>query len=332
MICKICGKEFKASNHIKKKHNLTSKEYYDLYIKTENECKCKICDKPTEFLSLNNGYRSFCSVKCAQNDKEVRNKVLETTKNNLLEKYGVINVQQIQEVREKTKRTCLEKYGNEYAIAAKETKQKISDTQKSKLKNYKGLIKTDDVSKIYGTGWYQTPVRKALNIEIIMKGRYAYIRESDISKIEDYLHSDLRHSKKESELLQFLESIYTKEIFHNYKNKTAIYPYELDFYLPELKLGIEYNSLYYHSLEKGNTETYHLMKSLLCRDKNIRLIHIYEFEDFEQQKQLLKDLILGQDNYNKNDFNKNNLLDSIPEPEIIYKDNGHTIYGAGKLY
>ena len=38
MICKICGKEFKASNHIKKKHNLTSKEYYDLYLKTENEC------------------------------------------------------------------------------------------------------------------------------------------------------------------------------------------------------------------------------------------------------------------------------------------------------
>ena len=70
----------------------------------------------------------------------------------------------------------------------------------------------------------------------------------------------------------------------------------------------------------------------MCKEKNIRLIHIYEFEDFEKQKQLLKDLILGQDNYPKNDFNKNNLIDNIPVPEIIYKENNLTIYGAGKLY
>ena len=72
------------------------------------------------------------------------------------------------------------------------------------------------------------------------------------------------------------------------------------------------------------------MKSLLCREKNIRLIHIYEFEDIEEQKQLLKNLILGIDNYPKNDFNKNNLIENIPEPEIIYKDR-YTIYGAGPL-
>ena len=72
------------------------------------------------------------------------------------------------------------------------------------------------------------------------------------------------------------------------------------------------------------------MKSLLCREKHIRLIHIYEFEDIEEQKQLLKDLLLGVDNYPKNDFNKNNLLDTIPEPTLIYKDR-YTIYGAGPL-
>ena len=33
----------------------------------------------------------------------------------------------------------------------------------------------------------------------------------------------------------------------------------------------------------------------------------------------------------KNDFNKNNLLDTIPKSEIIYNDGYYTIYGAGKL-
>ena len=73
-----------------------------------------------------------------------------------------------------------------------------------------------------------------------------------------------------------------------------------------------------------------LRKSIACRNKGIRLIHIYEFEDFEKQKQLLKDLILGIDNYPKNDFNKNNFI-NIPKPEIVFKNAKYTIYGAGKL-
>ena len=328
MICKICGKEFNAANHIKKQHNLTSQEYYDIYIGTPG--KCKMCGKPTVFKGLKQGYKTYCSVKCAQNDIDIRQKVSSTTKSNLLSKYGVENVQQIKSVREKTKQTCLKRYGNSYAIAAESTKQKISVIQKSKLKEYDDLIKTGKVMDIYGTGWYQTNVRKTLGIEIVMKGRYGYVKKSDLPKIDAYMHSDLRHSKTEVQLYEFIKSIYNKEILHN--SKKIITPYELDFYLPDLKLGIEYNSTYYHSTEKDCKIDYHLNKSLLCRSKGIRLIHIYEFENLDEQKQLLKDLILGNDNYPKNDFNKNNLIKNIPEPTIIYKDNTHTIYGAGPLY
>ena len=79
------------------------------------------------------------------------------------------------------------------------------------------------------------------------------------------------------------------------------------------------------------SKDYHLTKSLLCRDKNIRLIHIYEFEDFTKQSNLLLELLNNNDLYPKNDFNKNNLIDYIPEPAIIYQ-NRYTIYGAGKLF
>lgn len=279
------------------------------------------------FTRLHTGYKTYCSVKCAQNDPEVREKVSQTTKISLMQKYGVENVQQIQVVKDKTKQTCRERYGNEYAVAAKSTKEKISIIQKSKLKEYDDLIKTDDICDKYGTGWYQ--VRNSLNIEIVMMGRYGYIKKSDIPKIENYLHSSLRHSKAETELLTYVQSFYNREILHN--KKRAIYPYELDLYFPDIKIGVEYNSKYYHSIEYGTSIDYHLMKSLLCRDKEIRLIHIYEFEDFEQQKQLLKDLILGHDNYPREDFNKNNLIENIPVPTIIYQKD-YTIYGAGPLY
>ena len=32
------------------------------------------------------------------------------------------------------------------------------------------------------------------------------------------------------------------------------------------------------------------------------------------------------------DFNKNNLIKNISNPEIIYNENRYLVYGAGKLY
>ena len=89
---------------------------------------------------------------------------------------------------------------------------------------------------------------------------------------------------------------------------------------------------YWHSIKNNKNIDYHLNKSLLCRQLGIRLIHIYEFESYQTQLQLLKDLILGIDNYTKNDFNKNNLIKKITNSEIIYNDGNNIIYDAGKLY
>lgn len=105
-------------------------------------------------------------------------------------------------------------------------------------------------------------------------------------------------------------------------------------YIPALKLAIEYNGIYWHSVERGTTIDYHLKKSLACRQLGIRLIHIYEFEDIDIQLEYLKQLILyNNDTYNPNDFNKNNLIKVVPkQPELIYNDCNFTVYGAGCLF
>lgn len=146
------------------------------------------------------------------------------------------------------------------------------------------------------------------------------------SKIMKKLH----HSQVEQDIRNAISSVYTKQVIGPIKSKKYIYPYELDIVLPDANLAIEYNGLYWHSsLRKPND--YHLMKSLLCREKGIRLIHIYEFEDLDKQLELLKALLLGKDKYPKNDFNKNNLIKNIPTPKIIYQNGRYTIYGAGEL-
>jgi hypothetical protein len=60
--------------------------------------------------------------------------------------------------------------------------------------------------------------------------------------------------------------------------KKIIKPYEIDIYIPSLKLGIEYNGLYWHSEEQGKDKNYHLKKLELCKKENIKLIQIFEDE------------------------------------------------------
>jgi endogenous inhibitor of DNA gyrase (YacG/DUF329 family) len=58
---------------------VTSKEYYDQYLKKDkHEGICKICGEETKFIDLSNGYRVFCSKRCANFDYEVQNKIQET--------------------------------------------------------------------------------------------------------------------------------------------------------------------------------------------------------------------------------------------------------------
>jgi len=81
MKCLICGKYFKKLGiHIKFKHKKEfitkeqesshidiKKEYYDKFLKKENEGFCLVCKKKTKFQNLKVGYARFCSSKCASN-------------------------------------------------------------------------------------------------------------------------------------------------------------------------------------------------------------------------------------------------------------------------
>lgn len=52
---------------------------------------------------------------------------------------------------------------------------------------------------------------------------------------------------------------------------------EIDIYIPELKIGIEYNGLYWHS-EARKDKLYHLNKTEHFKKQGIRVIHVFEHE------------------------------------------------------
>lgn len=116
-----------------------------------------------------------------------------------------------------------------------------------------------------------------------------------------YCRQYLTASKKEMELSDFISS-FNLEIISNHRPSWFVLedcklPSEIDIYIPELNLGIEYNGIAYHhsSLNKtkyfDNTyvsENFHLEKYNKCLEHGINLIHIFEFEDLEEWKEKLK--------------------------------------------
>ena len=89
-------------------------------------------------------------------------------------------------------------------------------------------------------------------------------------------------SKEEKGLCDFIKTL-IPEIKEN--TKKIIYPFELDIYISDLNLAIEYNGLYWHSEEYKNRK-YHINKQKMCNNKDIRLISIFGDEWLERQEQV----------------------------------------------
>ena len=91
-------------------------------------------------------------------------------------------------------------------------------------------------------------------------------------------------SKIENEINQWIKSLGFDALKYRFKGKTK--GKEIDIYIPSLKLGIEFNGLYWHSEQFIKNNNYHYEKMKLCEEKGIRLITIFEDEWAERQGQV----------------------------------------------
>lgn len=116
-------------------------------------------------------------------------------------------------------------------------------------------------------------------------------------------------SLAESEIYDFITSLYSGEVLQT--DRQTIKPLELDLYIPDKKLAIEYHGLMWHSygegeswerlnnIEKENKE-YHLNKTNKCIEKEIQLLHIFENEwEDDIKKEIWKSIIKTKLGFNK---------------------------------
>lgn len=136
--------------------------------------------------------------------------------------------------------------------------------------------------------------------------RFKYISNEYLDIIKEY--SETYHgcnctSRPEEEIFDYISTFYDKEIKRNIRSiiKDENHSYELDIYLHNVKVAIEFNGTYWHS-NLFKDKYYHQTKTKLCKEKNIILIHIFEFDWIKDKNKCLeniKDIILNYKQYKK---------------------------------
>ena len=179
-ICAICGKTCDVKNHIKE-HGLSTKEYYDKYIKLPDEGICKTCGKQTPFRGINAGYpQLYCSNKCKNNNplekakhsftmknktkkekEEIRKKQIEAWKKTMGKDWGKIMSQHACESYDKkhpgneggpfaskeVRKKCEETWGCSSPACNKDTQEKISESITEWNKERKPIIEKDILNR-----------------------------------------------------------------------------------------------------------------------------------------------------------------------------------------
>ncbi len=312
---KHCQKIINLTSHLKESVN-PSERIYCVLNSIIAYRKCKICDNNVfSFIDSSKGYREYCSVKCMNYDPDIIDKFHATN----LKKYGVNHPCKLKKIIENRKKTCLKKYGFQNAMQCKDVVNNLRKAMISKygvdnsfkLESTRNKFKKTCMKK-YGTEY---PAQSHISQETynLLNDKNWLIEKNHIDKKSCYdISQELgisetlvykKFTEHKLELKNFHTSSYESDIIKfldeqniSIRSRKIISPYEIDIYLPDIKLGIEFNGLFWHSSyskeSDKKTKNRHISKTEMCKEKDIQLLHIFENEWVDPiKKEIWKSMI-----------------------------------------
>ena len=205
--------------------------------------------------------------------KEVQEKIKHTN----LEKYGFEHPAQSKEIQEKAKQTNLEKYGVKNPFQSKEIQEKSYKTHKEKYyETFCGLLNDKNIKLLSDKDDFIT--NNVHKFKCLRCGTEFEFEGSNSQRIWCPSCAEKQGtSTKELDVINYIKSLCdeTTEIITN--DRKVLDGKELDVYIPSKSLAFEFDGNFWHS-ELRKEKQSHQEKTLLCREKGIRLIHIFEYE------------------------------------------------------
>jgi len=246
-------------------------------------------ENPTQCQSIQNKIKETNIIRYGVEYPTQNQFIQEKIKQTNYDRYGTSCSLLNDLIKEKTKNTNLEKYGSESYLA--------SDIYKNirinrNIKYFSKLMdRTEQQSNIVADKQKfidfitEIPFEERTIINIAIKLKYSI---SQIDKIinqydcVELINLYSNRSSYEDEIVEFLKSYNITNIELN--KRIYLDGKEIDIYLPDYKIGIEFNGNYWHSdaidkyQDHRGRSTTHQDKSLLAEQKGIFLFHIFEYE------------------------------------------------------
>ncbi len=253
---------------------------------TRKKAKQAILDKfGTEFASQN--LEIARKISAIKRTSQYKDKLEKTN----LARYGVSNVFQSEEVKKKIRATNLDRFGVDHPLKNPEIKAKASqafrETFAADPANANGIstvLRGDKFWELLRAGKsikeacaeFGLQVKDTTTILSRPEFREKYYESYTFPKhqIQNEIADELR-------ILGLNPSI---------DDKTVIPPLEVDIFVREKNIGIEFNGTYWHSeacLGPEKAKLHHLTKTMRCRDRGITLVHIFEHQWPDRKEQFL---------------------------------------------
>ena len=214
-----------------------------------------------------------------------------------MKNHGVDHPYKCREIYERGRETFRKKYKVKYPLQSEELKEKFKDTKlyNYRIKHYKEFLNMVNISNLE----LLTPYEEHLTARTIKYKckECGLIFESYYKAVNTITHTKLHcpHCVNkniivdEYNISNFISSLIGEESI--IKNSYSILDSkkQLDIYIPSKNLAIEFNGIYWHSTER-KPKNYHIEKTLKCKEKGIRLIHIFE-NDWRNNEEICKSII-----------------------------------------
>lgn len=304
--CLECGEvlstRYKLINHCKKVHNIDFKDYLIKHYHN-NEwplCLCG-CEKKVswkkdtkKFAEYVHGHNYRWKNLTDEQKQKAKNKSLELWKN---EKYRKLRKKKAVEVRTGSSDWGIKKK----KIYTDEWKEKIKTGLKNSEKNKNKNCASNKITKKefdlriknVSDRWecfidyknYEYVNKTKFKIKCVFCNTFYVKRLIDIENGVKCFHCKKRTGEKE--IYDFI----SKKIKYTISNDRSILkPKEIDVYVPEKNIGVEFHGLAWHSLLTRPDMKEHFNKRKNCERQNIKLLQFFE-DEWKEKKYICKSII-----------------------------------------
>lgn len=293
--------------------------------------KC-VCGRPAAINSsyTEKGFRIYCGPECSRKNKTIDKSIIEK-----LDNYEFLYDEKI--VKQKSIEQIAEEVGVSITPVVKYLKKhklyQLNDARRRNNKANQVLENKEALISLYQNNTMQN-IAESLGTTKGTVSRWFEAHNISAKPSNSYERKIKKISKEENSLYEYIKTIYKGEIQQS--NRSILNGKELDIYIPDENLAIEYNGLYSHHYRPWEEKEclkkdykYHLSKTFECEKKRVQLLQFYS-DEWNFKRTIIENVIRSKLNLNQRIYaRKCNLIEVTTHTKNEFL-NSHHIQGEDK--